>query len=74
VSNASEHLAMAASFFGLDELFLETLEVSDIAAGKNHAVDFVVFIKERAEVKQDAAPFAMFVANRNSNEPRVWRP
>ena len=63
MGDASEHLAHGGKFFGLDELLFEALDVGDVAAGDDDAVDLAGFVEERAEVAADAAPFAVLVAD-----------
>src|SRR5271157_2879298 len=63
VSDAGEHLAHGGEFFSLDELLFEALELGNVAARDDHALDLAVFIEERAEVAAKAAPLALFVAH-----------
>src|SRR5438477_1064866 len=63
VRDSSQHLAHGGKFFGLDELFFEAFEVGNVAARKNDTFNFVVFIKQRTEVEENAAPFGLFIAN-----------
>jgi hypothetical protein len=61
VRNTGEHLAHGGELFRLDELFLEPLEIGDIAPRKDHAFDFSGFIRERAEIEADTAPLTQLV-------------
>ena len=65
VGDAGEHLAHGGEFFGLDELLFQALQVGDVAAGNDDAIDLAGFVEERAEMAADAAPFAVFVADAN---------
>ena len=44
MGDAGEHLSHGGKFLGLDELFLQTLEIGNIAAGENYALDIALFI------------------------------
>src|SRR5882672_2872173 len=44
MSDAGEHLSHRSKLLRLDELFLQTLEIGNIAAGENHALDAALFI------------------------------
>ena len=63
MGDAGEHLAHGGEFFGLDELLFEALDVGDVAAGNDDAIDLAGFVVERAEMAADAAPFAALVAH-----------
>ena len=65
VRDAGKHLANRGKFFGLDKLFAQPLQFGDVAPGKNHAFDLSAFIEQRAEVEEDAAPFAELVPHAN---------
>src|SRR6266446_4530934 len=65
VGDAGEHLAHGGQFFRLDELLLKAFEVSNIAAGKNHAFVLALGIPERAEIKTNPAPFTKLMADAN---------
>ena len=39
MGDAGQHLAHGGKFFRLDELFLQTLKLGDVAAGNDHAVN-----------------------------------
>src|SRR5258708_15589203 len=63
VGHTREHLAHGREFFGLDELGLETLHFGDVPAGDDGAFGFSMFVRKRAEVPFQAAPFSMLVPN-----------
>src|SRR6266852_6107214 len=63
VGDAREHLSHGSQFFRLDELLLQTLEVGNIAAGKNHTLVLTFGIPERTEIKTNPAPFTELVAD-----------
>src|SRR5580692_3116496 len=65
VSHAGKHLAHGGKFFGLDELLLETLHFSDIAAGNDDTFNFAGFIDERAEMATEASDATFLVVNTN---------
>src|SRR6267378_1177386 len=44
MGDAGVHLSHCGKFLGLDELFLQTLEIGNIAAGENYALDIALFI------------------------------
>ena len=39
-----KHLSHRGKFLSLDELFLQTLEIGNVAAGENHAFNIAFFI------------------------------
>ncbi len=65
MGDAGEHLSHGREFLGLDELFLEPLEIGNVAAREDHAFDIALFIGERTEVETNAAPLAELVADTN---------
>ncbi len=44
MGDAGEHLSHGGKFLSLDKLFLQPLEIGDIAAGENHAFNIALFI------------------------------
>ena len=44
MGDAGEHLSHGGKFLGLDELFLQPLELGNIAAGENYTLDIALFI------------------------------
>src|SRR5579863_1087673 len=63
MGDAGEHLAHGSQLFRLNQLLFQTLEVGDVAAGKNNTVNLACFIKERAEIEANAAPLGMLIAD-----------
>ena len=44
MGDAGKHLPHRGKFLRLDELFLQTLELGNVAAGENHALDIALLI------------------------------
>src|ERR1700676_2705805 len=65
VGHAGEHLAHGRQFLRLDELFFQTFQLGDVAAGDDHAVDLAGFVEQWTEMTTDAGPFAELVAPAN---------
>ena len=63
VRHTSKHLSHGGEFFGLDELFLETLEIGDVATGKHHTLNITFFVGERTEIETDTAPIPELMAD-----------
>src|SRR5258708_39533570 len=63
MSDTGKHLSHRGKFLGLNELFLQTLEIGDVAAGENHAFNIASLIGERAEIETNPSPLTQLVAH-----------
>src|SRR5258706_3067663 len=65
MGNAREHLAHGGKFLRLDELFRQALEIGNVTAGENDALNIPVFIGQGTEIETNPPPVSQFVANTN---------
>ena len=70
MSHPGEHLSHGGKFLRLDKLFLEALEIGNVAPGENHAFNIPLFIRKRTEIKANPAPIPQLVAHANLNRPK----
>src|SRR5712691_5961401 len=62
MGDAGEHLTHGGKFLCLNQLLLQTLEVGDVTAGENRAVNLAALVAKRTEIETDAPPISQFVA------------
>src|SRR5438094_4611174 len=63
MSHAGEHLSHCCELFGLNQLFLEALQICHVLSRKNHTIDLSFFLYARTELEKNfslLAPRVMY--------------